>query len=264
MADRSIGPAPTVSYVVGTHDRYPSLRRLIESIARTTPFHWELLVADCTPPNEHRAAFQESVASLIHPLGSLSVCREWPRRGMRVAYNDLFSRCRAPWVVFLNDDAEVCRECPREAVAFMQSHPSIGLGAIYYQESPGTSWRVNDYRGMIYANFGIVHRGLGDHVGWFGDSEAIVTYGVDNVLAWEVLKAGFGVVGIPRARVIHHVDAHPRKEQDSREHRPRASEWLAKTYEHELPLMKVVHDRHRDLGGKHLSYPAESRIEDVS
>lgn len=68
-------------------------------------------------------------------------------------------------MIWLNDDAEVQPRYAREAITFMEAHPQIGLGALYYSEN-----------GCPY----------------------------HNSLTLRVLLAGHGVAGIAGAHVIHH------------------------------------------------------------
>jgi len=225
--------APVLSYVTGTVDRPEGLARLIASLAKHTPFPWEARVGDAS----------ESGYARNHefPLGRVIVDRQQPRPTMVQTYDRLFRACAGAWVLWLNDDAEVMPGAPAAALRFMEANPEVGCGALYYQEGLGSVWRVNEYKGMVYANFGILPREFGDRIGWFGTE--LASYGCDNRISFETLLAGKGVVGIPDARVVHHVDANPRKERQSREYRPHASAWLESAYGRKLTAMRAVHDR---------------------
>lgn len=146
--------------------------------------------------------------------------------------------------MWLNDDAEVTADYDTEAIHFMLDHPQIGLGALPYSNRGGP-FGVNQYADMVYANFGIIRRSLGDAIGWF--DEEFVMYGCDNTINFRVLLADYGVAEIPRARIIHHEldDIHRRENQHGRhsesdrlkaKYLPRKSEML-KTYESKLALL---------------------------
>lgn len=232
---------PTLSYVVGTLDRPEGYARLLRSLVETTPFPWELVVRDGSESGYAGPGHRPNA------LGEVVAVRTYPPDSLVSGYNRAFARARAPWVLWLNDDAEVMPGTAQTAVAFMERHPEIGMGAIYYQEGPGTVLRVNEYKRCLYGNFGILPRALGTVVGWFGTE--LESYGCDNRLSFEVLLTGNGIAAVPGTWIIHHVDTNPRKERDSREHRGGASDWLERTYADRLDRIRTVHDRYRHLGG---------------
>jgi GT2 family glycosyltransferase len=62
--------------------------------------------------------------------------------------------------------------------------------------------------GLVYGNFNLLRRELGEQVGWF-DERLTTGYGCDNSLCCRVLERGMGVVGVRDARVLHY------REQDA-------------------------------------------------
>lgn len=180
---------PLLSIVTGTVDRPHRLRVMLESIEMHTFVPYEVIVADAsqdplTPYADH-----------------ISVITERPRIGHAAAYNRAFGYARGKWVVWLNDDVQVLPNWDTAAVGFMEGHPWCGLGALYYSEN-GMPFKISNWLGMIYANFGILERSFGDSIGWF-DSPLVYCYGADNSIAWKTLLAGKGIAGIPGSRVIH-------------------------------------------------------------
>ena len=141
-------------------------------------------------------------------------------------YNRAFKACFGKWVLYLNDDAEVCRDYADEAISFMEAHPEIGLGALHYSHV-GDPFHVNSAWGAIYANFGILRRDLGNEVGWF--DEDLEMYGNDNSLTFRVLLAGYGVADIPRARLLHHC-TEDRQRIENQKSRRRDNQILLKKY----------------------------------
>lgn len=233
-------PRVDVTVITGHGERHASMDRLFVSLL-SLRCSWELAVSDFSAkPWTPR---YEPAANEV----SLSLTRDYPRTSMRSQYNMMARAAAGRWVVWVNDDAEVLSGSIESAIAFMRLNHEIGVGAFYYQEGQGTPWRVNDYLGTVYANFGIIERIFGDEIGWFG--EYLFSYGIDNEICFRSLLHGRGVVGIPPAKIVHHIDGSARKECDSARHRPTASAYLQERYGPLMPRMKTVHDRYRHLGG---------------
>lgn len=181
---------PILSLVTGAMDRPHGIKRLVESIQRETSVDWELVIADAS---KTPVQFDDA---------RIRVIPEPERLGFTKAYNRAFRECLGKWVIWLNDDAEVCPKYDVNAIRFMESHPTIGLGCLHYAERRSHAFHVSTYLGMPYANFGIISRELGERLGWF--NEELEMYGTDNDITFRVLKSGKGVAGIKDARVIHH------------------------------------------------------------
>jgi GT2 family glycosyltransferase len=187
---------PALTIVTGTVDRPDSIGRLIKSVVERTKCDYELLIADAS----------EKPIQYSHP--NVRVIHEWPRQGCVKGYNRAFREATGKWVIWLNDDAEVLENYDQASIEFMETNPRIGLGALYYKDpcvvdaAGNLPFHVNLHVNILYANFGILSRELGNHIGWF--PEEIKMYGCDNALAFEVLLAGYGIADIPGARVIHH------------------------------------------------------------
>lgn len=182
--------SPILSLVTGTLNRPESFKRLYKSIADRTPVPWELVVSDASD-EPYQDKYPENVIFIP----------ERPRLGCVKGYNRAFARTRGKWVIYLNDDAEVMPGYAEEAIKFMEEHPSVGLGALYYAEVV-MPYRLNEYQRMIYANFGVISRELGNKIGWM--DEVVRMYGNDNSVTFRVLLEGKGVVGIPGSRIWHH------------------------------------------------------------
>jgi len=186
---------PQLSIVTGTRNRPKDFCRLVETIeAYTPPISFEIVVSDASdlPLTLDDEMFSERVRILA----------ERPRLGYSRGYNRAFRATLGEWVIFLNDDCEVLPHYAASAIQFMETHRTIGIGALYYNEPKSPAFHINEWFGFPYANFGIISRALGDAVGWF--DEELLMYGADNSLTFRVLLAGKGVAGIPDARVVHH------------------------------------------------------------
>lgn len=184
--------APTISLVTGTWNRPDAFRRLVKAVFDRARVPTEIVVADCS---------EKPVASSDFPGLPISVIHDWPKTSMVRGYNRCFARARGDWVVWANDDAEPLPGWDEAALVFMQGHPEVGMGAVYYSQNGGP-FHVNEYQGHVYANFGFLKRKLGDSLGWYDID--LRMYGSDNSLTLKVLLAGLGVVGIPGAYWLHH------------------------------------------------------------
>lgn len=196
---------PLLSLVTGTLGRPEAYRRLVDSIRRHTQSSWELVVADASDP------------SYVEQGENIVILPERPRLNHSKGYNRAFRACVGEFILWLNDDAEVCEGYDTEAIQFMSGHPKIGLGALHYSQNGGP-FHANSAYGCVYANFGIFRKSVGEQVGYF--DEEISMYGADNSLAIRMLMADYGVADIPKARILHHSVDDPirRENQAGRRH----------------------------------------------
>lgn len=223
---------PTLSIITGTLNRHEEFRRLLRSIINNTAVPWELIVSDAS-----------DVPVDVPCLPNVTVIREVPRLGCTRGYNAAFRQARGTWVLWLNDDCEVLPGYADAAISFMEAHPAIGLGALYYKEGAG-DFHVSAYFSMEYANFGILRREFLGQIGFFDD--AFVMYGADNALSLSVLLSGKGVTGIPDARIIHYAtpDSH-RSEHNDYERRCHDADLLATKFG---PFMEEIKATYARLG----------------
>lgn len=222
-----------LSLVTGTRNRPDDFRRLVDSIERHTPMKWELVVSDASD-----MPIQNEPVATDETWPKIRVIPERPRLGYSRGFNQAFRQARGKWVIFLNDDAEVTAGYAEAAIRFMESHPKIGLGALYYSNRGGP-FMVNQHEGMIYANFGIMRRTFGNKIGWL--DEDLVMYGSDNALAFKVLLAGLGVAGIPDSRIIHH-ECHDEQRMQNQHGRYAEADKLAAKYGPKLSEMRAVYE----------------------
>lgn len=183
-----------LSLVTGTVGRPDAYARLVESIHRHTQTEWELVVAAGIG------------ADYAQPSENIRIIVDEPQMGWTKAYNRACRVAEGEWVIWLNDDVEVLPGYDVEAIQFMEANPKLGIGALYYRENE-IDFHISNWLGVPYANFGIIRKSMGDRVNWF--DEHMEMYGADNSLTYRVLFEGFGISGIPEARLLHH------KEDDS-------------------------------------------------
>jgi GT2 family glycosyltransferase len=179
-----------LSIVTGTVERPQALRRFVGSVfEHATPgIDWELIIADAS----------RNPTFVKHP--NVKTIHENPRAGHAAGYNRAFREAQGEYVVWMNDDAIVCKDWDARAISFMERNPWCGLGAIYYSEG-GCCFHINSYQGMPYANFGILERSFGEQIGWF--DEFCRMYGADNSVAFKTLLAGKGIGACWGSKVEH-------------------------------------------------------------
>lgn len=231
----SLPITPTLSLVTGTFNRRESFNRLVRSILERTKATWELVVSDCSD-----APYPDTYPSNVR------IIPERPRLGCVKGYNKAFREARGKFVINLNDDAEVMPGYDVAAIEFMEKHPEIGCGCLYYAETK-LPYMVNVWIGNIpYPNFGIFHREFLIDIG--GMDEEITMYGNDNSLAFRTLLAGKGIGTIPGARIWHH-RVHDIHKIENQKHRKPDAEILSRKYRPLLFQMLQVYNKTKHLVG---------------
>ncbi len=215
---------PLLSLVTGTINRPDGLERLIQSVVQNTVVDYELVVMDASPQ-----LYDRDVPKTVR------LFRESPRKGHIKGYNQAFNLCRGEYVLWLNDDATVNPGYDTAGVKLLMEHPEVGMGAYYYHQNG--KYHVNLLYNMIFANFGILRRSLGDQVGWF-DEEIGVMYGSDNSLTFRVLLAGYGLATVPGRNIIHHSVMDEMRIENERLRRPDAD----KLFQKYAPYVKQMAD----------------------
>lgn len=225
---------PILSLVTGTLNRRDSFNRLVVSIIERTPIPWELIVSDASDE-----PYPDKYPS------NVIIIPERPRLGCVKGYNRAFARARGKWVIWLNDDAEVMPGYAQASIEYMEAHPEIGLGALYYCEN-SLPYLINEYKEMIYPNFGIISKEFGDKISWM--DEILTMYGNDNSIAFRTLLAGKGIGSIPGARIWHHVIL-DRWKMENQQNRSPDARALCDKYMPFLGQMKHVYDLTKHLVG---------------
>lgn len=224
---------PQLSLITGTVNRPDGFWRLLESVIERTCVPWEMIVGD---GSDKPGSYTRDLPS------NVLVIEEHPRKGHVKGYNAAFRKASGEWIIWLNDDAEVCDGYDINAIQFMESHPKIGLGALHYSENGGP-FHVNSAWQATYANFGIFRKALGEKVGFF--DEELMMYGGDNSLAIRILIAGYGVADIPTAKILHHSENDPIRRDNqkyklsdnrilTKKYMPLWSEWLQTFRRHQI------------------------------
>lgn len=189
---------PEISIVVGTKNRPESIRRFLQSVRETVKVPHEVVICD--------ASDEPCVKDGIWDNGEVIVMRESPPLGHIRGYNKGFAVCRAPLVVWFNDDCQLLPGWCKAAIDFMQSHEDIDIGIIYFRDHPnGEAKAFFEYQTLYnvpYANFAIVKRWVGDSLKWFSEKLG-KTYGADTDFCFRALCNGHGIAPIQDSKVLH-------------------------------------------------------------
>jgi len=184
--------------VFGTYNCIKILRQALD-MARgsASPLTVEFVIADGgSTDGTVKFLQQQSDVVLIEQGGLFGACQ---------ALNECCYLARADYVCHLNDDALCMGDCLYQAHQYLVNHPDVGQSALAFRDTDSPR-RDERYRtGMIlnryYANFGIIRRWLGDHVGWF--SGGYLTYSCDQELSFKIWELGYQVVFLGGCRVEH-------------------------------------------------------------
>lgn len=139
--------------------------------------------------------------------------------GFGAANNQALSYARGEYVIFLNPDTVVKPDTIEKAVAYMASHPHVGVagGRILNpdgteQESisyryPGEKYASGETKGLagriacVLGAFMIARKNILDEIKGF--DEDFFLYGEDEDLCWRIREKGYEVGFIPEAEVYH-------------------------------------------------------------
>lgn len=177
-----------LSVVTSTRNRPECVTRLGTSLHFNGKMEWILMEASDEP---------------VMFVPGAQVIRSWPPEGATKSLNIAFRKAQGKYVMLLACDVEPYPDTLDRAVKYMESHPTVGQGALYFRQLSGPGkCHISPWHGWMYANFFIIRREVGDLVGWF--EPTCKHYAVDNDLSAKVLDAGWGVVGIPGACLKDH------------------------------------------------------------
>lgn len=186
------------SIVLGTVNKkkysafYESLRRI------NYPFH--LIVSDASDGS------YVDVLSLKFPIKnieSFTIIKDSPPSGYIKAYNKAFATVTTEWVIWLNDDCEILPGWDTAIMAWISNVENNNkIGAIYFRNDTRTNYKSTDSRGMMFANFGVIHRDLGAKLGWFDDR--LFFYSGDSLICFKAMVLyDVSVVPIEGAKINH-------------------------------------------------------------
>lgn len=194
-----------LSVVLGTHNRFESLRRCIDSVLAQTHTPSIVYVTDAG-----------STDGTIEYLKSIASDRVRPifvgkRLGQAKAYNDVFRTIDTPYVCWISDDNEVVNNGLDVGVRIMDQdrRARIGMVALKVQDQQGPFLGsvylggVSEI-GVLTSNQGLLRTDVLRKVGYF--SETFGFYGIDTDLTAKVLYGGWDVVYTRPVALNHYRD----------------------------------------------------------
>lgn len=201
-----------VSIVSGTYNRIASVQRMVESIRTQIPLGiaYEIVLVDggSTDGTIEWATDQTDIVLIQH--GEL--------RGAIKAFCDGARAAIGQYVIMGNDDIQYAPYSIMKAIRYLETHPLTGAVAFADNRTAqlhgGNQYRVEHMPAIALdgtdtlVNYGQVamFRGwLGDLVGWWGDTDSIIsqarTYGGDNHLSSALWELGYSVDGVAGCQI---------------------------------------------------------------
>ncbi|MCZ6682413.1 MAG: glycosyltransferase family 2 protein [Planctomycetota bacterium] len=209
---------PVVSIVIATYARRARLERCIAGIRANINVPRETIVVGSGAGDGTESWLENQVDVRFIP--------ERTRQGATRAYNKGFKAAAGDYVLWLNDDAYPLPGAVEAAIRMIERPESdeVGMIAFYHNmgrkrnrldsvNRDGMTYGIYNVRGVPYANFGLLRRGLLEQVGYLDERYYFCAWDPDLSLKVQ-REAGLRVVGC-REALIHHeelIDA--RKSED--------------------------------------------------
>jgi len=207
-----------LSIVTGTRNRPKSWARFLASAKAAATVETEIVVVDAsTGPQWSQSGYVTERGVPPYHFDIRLIREGETRLGPIRGYNLGYREARGEYVVWLNDDCELIPGWDATAIEFMEANPACGMGVIYFKDhfgelgagdadgdplAFGASYVNQVIFGIVYANFGIMRREVGESVGWHSEDIGFM-YGGDTDFAFKMIMAGHQVLAIPECRVIH-------------------------------------------------------------
>lgn len=186
-----------VSIVVPTIGRLDCLERLCESIGRNTRgVAYEIVIV---LPKSFSLP-----TKFLNKYKPRLVWEEIPE-GVVKAQNKGFRAATGKHLIHINDDAEFCPDAINNMISVVGDQDAIGA---FYYKTPTSDYHTSMAYGREYANFGFFKMAIAQKLHFW--DEQYYFYGADPDFCFRAIQAGYPVIGVPTARVIHH---------ESQEHR---------------------------------------------
>jgi len=195
--------APEISVVLGTLNRFESLRRCIESIFSETGRAVVVHVTDAGSTDGTIEYLNSNASDRLvpHLVGK--------KLGQARAYNGVFQSIDTPYVAWLSDDNEVVNHGLDTAAGILDRRLEIGMVGLKVKDRQGPfvdSPYIGGISevGVLNVNQGMLRTSVLREVGYF--SEAFGTYGIDPDLTAKILYSGHDVVYTKAVALNHYRD----------------------------------------------------------
>lgn len=189
-----------LSIVVGTLNRLSYLQKCIASINQSCgDMEHEIIVVD--------GGSQDGTFQWLRLHPEIITIEQGAAYGAVYAFNAGFDAAEGDYVAALNDDCVVKGDTLKLACDYLDSHAQCGQVAIPWHDIGDRDLRVmHVFIGIqrldvIYANFGVTRRWLGDKVQWWGTY--MDHYGGDSELSFMIWHAGYTVDELRGGQIDH-------------------------------------------------------------
>jgi GT2 family glycosyltransferase len=191
-----------------TKNRPDTLRRCLSSLALIADVLAEVIVVDDTSDEP----IDETLRQLPPTISSrLRTIRQMHHEGYIVARNRIMREASSEHVLLMDDDAWLLDgACIFEALTLIDGHDRVGAVAFAMATVDGGPWEARmqpaavNYACLVPSFIGFAHllrRRIFLELG--GYDEAFHFYGEEKSYCLRLIDAGFDVVYLPHARVVH-------------------------------------------------------------
>jgi glycosyltransferase involved in cell wall biosynthesis len=197
-----------ISIVTGTLNRLPYLQRMVESIVTcTVDRKFELILVDGGSQDGTR----EWLETQCSKISSLRVIWQGRALGANAAFDAGFEIAVGRYVANLNDDVKLRGDVLSAAANMLDHHPEVGQVAIPYS-NPDCGIHIQTIPAgkvpeLLYANFGMTRRELGEALGWWR-SDLYRDDAGDSHLSMSVWDQGYRVQTLNIGGSIEHLEVH--------------------------------------------------------
>lgn len=212
-SDVKIAMAADVSVIIVSYNTADLLVACLQSVLASRQVALEIFVVD--------NASKDGSANIVREqFSAVRLIANADNRGFGAANNQALRECSGKYVLFLNPDTTVEPDSLQTMIAFMESHPAVGLAGPKVLNPDGTrqdsvSLRYPGHRygaadlgplpGEIACVLGacqIASRELLRELGGF--DEDFFLYGEDQDICLRVRKCGLQIGCVPEAVIMHH------------------------------------------------------------
>tara|TARA_Y100000310_G_scaffold230239_1_gene232669 strand:+ start:512 stop:1492 length:981 start_codon:yes stop_codon:yes gene_type:complete len=211
-----------VSIIIVNYNGKKLLRTILESLKKSSFKSYETIILDnnSTDGSQQLVKKQYSSARLVANKKNLGYS----------GINSALTHCRGKYILFLNNDMEIDKNCIKELVEAIEQDSKIGIVAPrlinYYNKelkSNGTWVSRAFYNGHIcsgkvlkvipYLGVGLIRKSIVDRFGYLFDKDYFI-YAEDLDLGLRLRLLGYKAVFTPRA-VLYHMHAITTKKSKS-------------------------------------------------